>query len=65
MDEEQAHRVEAYRDLRQRLINTRSREQWRLEEARDRGQRAKEIKQVTRLEMLSEIIEAVEDLAGL
>lgn len=65
MDEEQVHRIEAYRDLRQRLLNTRSREQWILERARDRGGRARVLEQVARLEMLSEVIKGLEDLAGL
>jgi len=65
MNQEQVHRIEAYRDLRQRLISTRAREQWRLEQARDRRRRAEASKQTARLGMLSEIIKTVEDLAGL
>jgi len=62
MNEEQRHRVEAYRDLRIRLIDTRCRERWQMEQTQSRRQ---VLKRVARLEMLSEIINLVGELAGL
>ena len=63
--DEQTHRIEAYRDLRQRLLNTRAREQWQLEQAQDRNQRQEALRRFARVAMVSEIIEELGDLAGL